>query len=954
VGTLRQRIANGDDAAGLELLNELADRARKSQKSEQTSFKAGDGSIVAVSGPFDLSGAERLTYLDPEEGSSRQLWIVRRPDGSELLGAALLVGDDENAAWYQQLIATAAPVNTLRHVLMFGLTAAPSQVPASNELVAASRAREKLVVIGNGMAGMRTVEELLAMVPDAYDITVFGAEPYGNYNRILLSPMLAGEKSLGDIMLNDDAWYAENGIHLHKGKEVVRIDRRRRCVVSTDGTEASYDRLLMATGSVPFMLPIPGKDLDGVVTFRDIHDVDRMLDAACHHDRAVVIGGGLLGLEAANGLMKNGMVVTVIHLMGTLMERQLDAAAGTMLRKSLEARGLICLTEAKTKEIVGKNGSVVAVRLNDGHEIPADLVVMAVGIKPNIALAQASGLYCKRGIVVDDTMLTYDPRIYAVGECVEHRGQTYGLVAPLFEQAKIAANHLARKAWAAYRGSLTSTKLKVTGIDLFSAGDFSGGTGTEDLLLTDTKSGIYKRIVLKDDRIVGAVLYGDTVDGSWYFQHMRDGTNIADMRRELLIGQAHLGDSGRGGVKAVASLPDKAEICGCNGVCKGTITKAITEKGLFTLDDVRAHTKASSSCGSCTGLVEQLLASVLGSDYSTTPKEKPMCGCTDHSHDTVRRTILENNLKSIPAVMHFLEWKTPNGCHSCRPALNYYLLCAWPGEYVDDKQSRFINERAHANIQKDGTYSVVPRMWGGLTNVKELRAIADVAEKYLIPTVKITGGQRIDLLGVKKEQLQDVWRDLNKGGLVSGHAYGKALRTVKTCVGSEWCRFGVQDSTGLGVKLEKMCWGSWTPHKVKMAVSGCPRNCAEATIKDFGVVCVDSGYELHVGGNGGVKIRATDLLVKVATEAEVLEYSGAYLQLYREEARYLERTAPWLERVGLTYVKKRLIEDVQGRAALYERFIYAQSFAQKDPWAERVSERSHDHEFRPVKELLMS
>jgi nitrite reductase (NADH) large subunit len=953
--TLQHRIASGDQTAGRELLDRLSVLARKKQRPERMRFTVAGRAGMAVCGLYDLSGADHLTYEDPEEGHARQLWIVRRADGAEVLGAALLIGDDDNAAWYRQLIETAAAVNTLRPVLMFGPTAAPPQAPVNPNVAASvSHAREKLVVIGNGMAGMRTVEELLAIAPNAYDITVFGAEPYGNYNRILLSPVLAGEKSLGDIMLNDDAWYVENGVSLHKGKEAVRIDRRRRCVVAADGTEAPYDRLLIATGSVPFMLPIPGKDLDGVVTFRDIHDVDCMLEAARHHDRAVVIGGGLLGLEAANGLMKNGMTVTVIHLMDTLMERQLDAAAGTMLRKSLEARGLVCLTEAKTKEVVGNNGRVVAVRLEDGRELAADLVVMAVGIKPNIALAQASGLYCKRGIVVDDTMLTYDPRTYAVGECVEHRGQTYGLVAPLFEQAKIAANHLARKAWAAYRGSLTSTKLKVTGIDLFSAGDFSGGADTEDLLLTDTKSGIYKRIVLKGDRIVGAVLYGDTVDGSWYFQHMRDGTNISDMRRELLIGQARLGDSGRGGATAVAALPDKAEICGCNGVCKGTITKAIAEKGLFTLEDVRAHTKASSSCGSCTGLVEQLLASVLGSDYSTTPKEKPMCGCTDHSHDAVRRTILENDLKSIPAVMHFLEWKTPNGCHSCRPALNYYLLCAWPGEYVDDKQSRYINERAHANIQKDGSYSVVPRMWGGLTNVKELRAIADAAEKYRIPTVKITGAQRIDLLGVKKEQLQDVWRDLNQAGMVSGHAYGKALRTVKTCVGSEWCRFGVQDSTGLGVKLEKMCWGSWTPHKVKLAVSGCPRNCAEATIKDFGVVCVDSGYELHVGGNGGVKIRATDLLVKVATEAEVLEYCGAYLQLYREEARYLERTAPWLERVGLTYVKKRLVEDLQGRVALNERFLSAQSFAQKDPWAERVNERSHDHEFHPVKELLLS
>jgi len=950
---LEERLVCGDEAAARELLERLAERARRTQRPARSGSTA--AKFFAICGPEGADGAERLSYQNPQQGVSRQLWVARRADGTEHLVAALLHGDDENVDWYARLVESRAPVNALRSVLMFGQVAAPSlAAPQALAAFAAPARREKLVVIGNGMAGMRTVEELLALAPDLYDITVFGAEPHGNYNRILLSPVLAGEKSFNEIMLNDDAWYAANGIVLHKGRKIVRIDRRRRCVIAEDGGDTVYDRLLIATGSIPIILPIPGAELAGVMTFRDIDDVERMLEAACHYERAVVIGGGLLGLEAANGLMKNGMAVTVVHLMDTLMERQLDATAGAMLRRSLEARGLVCLTAASTARIIGKNGRVVAIELADGRTIPADLVVMAVGIRPNVALAQASGLYCRRGIVVDDTMMTYDPRIYAVGECVEHRGQTYGLVAPLFEQAKIAANHLARRGWAAYRGSLTAVKLKVTGVDLFSAGDFIGGDGTETLLLTDTKAGVYKKIVLQGDRIVGAVLYGDTIDGSWYFQHMRDGTNVADLRRELLFGQGRIGDAGRGGASAVAALPDKAEICGCNGVCKGAITKVIVEKRLFTLEEVRAHTKASSSCGSCTGLVEQLLACVLGSDYSTTSKEKPMCGCTDHAHDTVRRAIRENALKSIPAVMHFLEWKTPNGCHSCRPALNYYLLCEWPGEYADDRQSRFINERAHANIQKDGTYSVVPRMWGGLTNASELRAIADVAEKYQIPTVKLTGGQRIDLLGVRKEQLQDVWRDLGAAGLVSGHAYGKALRTVKTCVGSEWCRFGTQDSTGLGVKIEKMCWGAWTPHKVKLGVSGCPRNCAEATIKDFGVVCVESGYELHIGGNGGVKVRGTDLLAKVASEQEVLEYCGAFLQLYREEARYLERTALWLERVGLSYVKQRLVDDAPGRRALRERFLYAQRFAQEDPWAERVRERAHDSEYRPLRELALS
>ena len=808
--------------------------------------------------------------------------------------------------------------------------------------------KERLVVIGNGMAGVRTVEELLKLEgASRYAITIIGDEPYGNYNRILLSPVLAGENTIDDIILNTPEWYEENGIELIAGVAATGIDRAAREVELADGRRVPYDRLVIATGSRPFILPVPGNDLEGVIGFRDIADVETMIEAAKKYRHAVVIGGGLLGLEAANGLMKNGMDVTVVHLMDTLMERQLDRTAGEMLRRSLEERGMKFVMPAETTELVDDgSGRVKALRTKDGQEIPADLVVMAAGIKPNITLAKEAGIHCERGIVVNDYMMTYDPRIYAVGECVQHRGVTYGLVAPLYEQARVLANHLGGRGWMTYEGSVTSTKLKVTGIDLFSAGDFLGRPGCDEIVMHDPAGGTYKKLVLNGNRLAGAVLYGDTVDGSWYFQLIREETDISDIRGRLILGQAHLGDSGHGGDSA-ADMPDSMEVCGCNGVTKGEIVTAIKEQGLFTLEDVRAVTKASASCGSCTGLVEQILASVLGGDYSATPSEKPMCGCTDYTHDQVRNAIRENGLKSIPEVMRFLEWRNPDGCASCRPALNYYLLCQWPGEYEDERASRFVNERLHGNIQKDGTYSVVPRMWGGLTTPKELRAIADVVEKYDIPEVKVTGGQRIDLFGVKKEDLPAVWRDLNAAGMVSGHAYGKALRTVKTCAGANWCRFGTQDSTGLGVKLEKMTWGSWMPHKFKFGVSGCPRNCAEATIKDFGVVCVDSGYELHVGGNGGIKVRVTDLIAKVETEEEVLEWAGAFIQLYREEARYLERTAPWIERVGLAHVKERL-EDEKERKALYDRFLFSQQFAQKDPWAELAE---HEEEFRPVAEI---
>ncbi len=803
-------------------------------------------------------------------------------------------------------------------------------------------AKLKLVMVGNGMAGVRTLEELLKLSPELYDITVFGAEPHANYNRILLSPVLAGEQTVQDIMLNDVDWYREHDIMLHLNKKVVGINRRERYVTAEDGTIASYDKLILATGSNAFILPVPGADLPGVIGYRDIADTDAMIAAARVYRHAVVIGGGLLGLEAANGLKLRGMEVTVVHINEWLMERQLDRPAAKLLQKNLEAKGLEFLLQKQTAELVqGESGRVCAVRFKDGDIIPADLVVMAVGIRPNVALAESAGIYCNRGIVVSDTMQTFDPRIYAVGECVNHRGIAYGLVAPLFDMAKVAANHLAEFGIARYLGSAISTKLKVTGIDLFSAGNFVGGDEYEEILLSDPVGGVYKKIVIKDNQIAGAVMYGDTVDGAWYFQMLRDGRDISDIRDHLMFGQSHVGDLGHQGQNRAAAMTDEMEVCGCNGVCKGSIVKAIKEKGLFTLEDVRKHTKASSSCGSCTGLVEQLLASVLGGDYSQAPKTKAICGCVDHTHADVRAAIRERHLLSIPEVMTALEWRTPNGCSSCRPALNYYLISTWPGEAKDDPQSRFINERAHANIQKDGTYSVIPRMWGGQTTSSELRRIASVVDKYAIPTVKVTGGQRIDLLGVKKADLPAVWADLD---MPSGHAYGKALRTVKTCVGSEWCRFGTQDSTKLGIELEKALWKMWAPHKVKLAVSGCPRNCAEVAIKDVGIIGVDSGWEIYIAGNGGIKTEVAHFFIKLKTADEVMEYTAAFLQLYREEGFYLERTVHYLARVGMDYIKQRVLEDHAGRVALHERMIFALQVEQ-DPWLERTQRGVEKHEF---------
>ncbi len=812
------------------------------------------------------------------------------------------------------------------------------------------KTKMKLVMVGNGMAGVRALEELLKLAPDLYDITVFGAEPHPNYNRILLSPVLAGEQTLDEIVLNDWAWYKDNGITLHAGVKVTQVDRVHRTVTGSNDrgetVQAGYDRLILATGSNPFILPLPGHDLPGVLAYRDIADTQAMIVAAATYKHAVVIGGGLLGLEAANGLMKRGMQVTVVHVGEWLMERQLDKVAGQMLQASLEARGMQFRMSAQTSALVaGDSGRVAKVEFKDGSHVPADLVVMAVGIRPNTQLAESMGLHVNRGIVVTDTLQTVtDPRVWAVGECAAHRGIAYGLVAPLFEQGKVLANHLAEFGIARYLGSQTSTKLKVTGIDLFSAGEFMGGEGTDEIVMSDPAGGVYKRLVLKDDKLVGACLYGDTVDGSWYFKLLREGRSVADIRDKLMFGESNIGDVGHQGQSKAAAMADSDEVCGCNGVTKGAICKAIKDKGLFTLDEVRKQTKASASCGSCTGLVEQILMFTAGGDYSATPKMKPICGCTSHGHQAVRDAIKAHKLLTTGSVFRFLEWRTPNGCASCRPAVNYYLISTWPKEAQDDPQSRFINERSHANIQKDGTYSVIPRMWGGETTADELRRIADVVDKYKIPTVKVTGGQRIDLLGVKKEDLVNVWKDI---GMPCGHAYAKALRTVKTCVGSEWCRMGTQDSTQMGKDLEKAMWRMYAPHKVKFAVSGCPRNCAEAGIKDVGIIGVDSGWEMYIGGNGGIKTEVAEFLVKLKTAEEVLEYTGAFMQLYREEGWYLERTVHYLHRVGMEHIKKKVLEDEANRKALWARLQHALD-GEPDPWFEFDKAHVDTRQFEPL------
>ncbi|KPA23583.1 Nitrite reductase (NAD(P)H) [Shimia sp. SK013] len=805
---------------------------------------------------------------------------------------------------------------------------------------------QKLIIIGAGMAAGRALEHLFEAAPDAYDVTLFNAEPRGTYNRIMLSPVLSGDKAFEDIITHPAEWYEEHGVACRFGQKVANIDRAAKTVTSDNDDVLAYDKLIIATGSNPFIIPLPGHDLDGVIAYRDLEDTNAMIALGDKPDaKAVVIGGGLLGLEAAAGLALRGVDVTVVHIMGHLMERQLDEAAGYLLRKALVDKGITVKCSANSKEILGENGKVKALLLDDGTELPCDLLVMAVGIRPSVGLAAEAGLATGRGIHVDDQMVTSDENILSLGECVEHNGDIFGLVAPIFDQAKVIAKTLAGEQ-AAFSNKEVATKLKVTGCDLFSAGDFADAEGREDIVFRDPARGVYKRLVIEDNRIVGAVMYGDTADGNWFFGLIKDREDISEMRDTLIFGPAYQGGSPLDPMAAVAALPDDTEICGCNGISKAQIIAAINN-GAHTLDAVKSTSKAGSSCGSCVGLVGDLLGFTLGDEFKM-PEKEVVCKCTDLSHDDVRKLIVAKELKSIPQAMQELDWKTTCGCHVCRPALNYYMVCAWPGAYEDDGKSRFINERVHANIQKDGTYSVVPRMLGGITTPNELRAIADAADKFDVPTVKVTGGQRIDLLGVKKDDLPAIWYDLGKAGMISGQAYAKGLRTVKTCVGSDHCRFGTQDSTGLGIQIEEAMWGAWSPHKFKLAVSGCPRNCAEATCKDLGIICVDSGYQILVGGAAGLDLRETDLLVQVATEEEAIEVSCAFYQLYREGAQYLHRPYKWIAKVGLDWVKEQVVDDLENRKALAERFHYSQKFYQIDPWAERAKQGVDAHEFAPI------
>jgi nitrite reductase (NADH) large subunit len=797
--------------------------------------------------------------------------------------------------------------------------------------------KERLVVVGNGMAGVACVEQILKHAPK-FEITIFGDETHVNYNRILLSSVLAGERSADEITLNTLDWYQKNKIDLRLGVHITDVDANAKTVTGDDGSITRFDKLLLATGSSPLIPSIGDVKKDGVFVFRNLDDTRALLERCRPGLKAVVIGGGLLGLEAARGLQVQGCDVTVVHLMDWLMERQLDSTGGSYLAAKMNQIGVTVLLGLSTTKILG-NGRVKGVEFKGGGNIPAELVVIAAGIRPNVTLGEKAGLEIKRGIVVNDYLETSHPDVYAIGECVQHKGVCYGLVGPLLEQGKVLAATITGNKGPKYEGSVSAAKLKIMGVDVFSAGEVVDKLdGSEVFRYEDASMGVYKRLTLKNNKLTGVILVGETEDSHRYIEWLRASTDLRTVRRQVLFPAARE-DAGLD----VAQIPDSETICGCMGVTKGSLVAAIHEKGINTLAQLKECTRASTGCGSCSRLCQLLLQAVVP-DFQEETK-KTLCKCIPFAEDNLREIFRSQRLRSVQEVLEI--YGNGHGCEVCKPALSYMLDMIWCGDHVEDRSARFINDRVHANIQKDGTFSVIPRMRGGVTSPAELRRIADVAEKYQVRMVKVTGSQRIDLLGVQRSDLPKIWADL---GMPSGQAYTKGVRMVKTCVGTDFCRFGVQDSTKVGIELERRLENLYTPHKVKMGAVGCPRNCAEATVKDIGLVGQEGSWQVVIGGAAGKRVRKADLLVTVETSEEALESAELFFQYYRENANYLERTYDFVERVGIERIRKETVYAVEAtKHRLLERLHKAKAFSQ-DAWLERDEPR-HPTQFIQIERL---
>ncbi len=793
--------------------------------------------------------------------------------------------------------------------------------------------RKNLVVIGNGMAGVRAVEEILVRGgADQFNITILGEEPYGNYNRILLSNVLNGSQQESEIFLNPLEWYAENGITLHVGVLAESILRKSKCVLGCDGTIEPYDNLIVATGSRSYIPPIDGLILPdgqykpGVFVFRTLDDCREIADYARNRGRAAVIGGGLLGLEAARGLQNFGIEVDVIHRGPYLMGQQLDAGAGAILKASIEKLGIRVHLLKNTTSVFGED-HVTGIVFEDGESFDYEMVVIATGITPNAEIGARCGLTVKRAIVVDNHMRSIDDSdIYVVGECAQHGDRVYGLVAPLWEQAKILADHITgHNPDAAYLGSKVATKLKVMGIEMASLGITEPEDERDEIVqFTEPRRGTYKKLIIRDGRLMGAILLGDITKAAYLTQAFDRETPLPEDRLALLF------DIGAPAKQvSLAELPHDAQLCNCNGVSKGTILNCIKD-GRRSVKAVMEATRAGMGCGSCKSTVADLVAWACGGETDEDPSQHYYVPGVPLTKPELIRACREQNLRSVSAVFQALAGGKEDA--ASKPGLASLLNTIWAGDYEDERDARFINDRVHANIQKDGTFSVVPQIPGGVTNPVQLRRIADVAEKYHVPLVKLTGGQRIDLLGIRKDDLPDVWRDLD---MPSGYAYAKRYRTCKSCVGTDFCRFGVGDSTSLAIRIEQHFQGLDCPAKLKLATAGCPRNCSEAMVKDAGAVAIEGGkWEIYVGGAAGAHVRKGDLLCVVDSHDAVIQYIGRFIQYYRENAKYLERTYGFVQRIGIDKIRAVVVNDSDGIGARLDEELNSSIGAYRDPWKE--------------------
>ena len=776
----------------------------------------------------------------------------------------------------------------------------------------------KLVVVGNGPVGHNFLEYLVESgQSENYQVTVFGEEPIPAYDRVHLTAWFKN-KSVEDINMVHDDFYPHNNFTLHTGDKVTQIDRFKKVVVSESGLEVNYDKIILATGSFPFVPPVPGHQRDNVFVYRTIEDLEKITAAAKTGKVGAVIGGGLLGLEAAKALMDLDLQTHVIEFAPRLMAVQVDDGGGKMLSKKIQDLGVSVHTQKNTQNITDGDTAFHKMSFADGEELETDIIVFSAGIRPRDELARQAGLGmgARGGVVINNNCLTSDPDIYAIGEVALWDNKIYGLIAPGNAMAHAAVDHLTDTGTSEFTGADMSTKLKLMGVDVASIGDAHGTTpNCRSYTYVNDREEVYKKIVVSEDDklLLGAVLIGDAAEYGSLLQFMLNKMELPSEPEGLILPSLDGSSSGIG----VDALPDSAQLCSCLNVTKGDIIDAV-EAGACDMAAIKSCTKAATGCGGCTALVTQVLNCELekqGVEVNT-----DLCEHFAYTRQDLYNIIRVEKIKTFAELLE--KHGTGLGCDICKPTAANILASCWNDHVFDNKLQGLqdTNDYFMGNMQKDGTYSVVPRVAGGEITPEKLIVLGEVAKKYNLYT-KITGGQRVDLFGARSEQLPDIWRELVDAGFETGHAYGKSLRTVKSCVGSTWCRYGVQDSMALSILLENRYKGLRSPHKLKMAVSGCTRECAEAQSKDVGIIATENGWNMYVCGNGGMKPRHADLFASDLSDVDLIKYIDRFYMFYIRTADRLQRTSVWMDNMegGLEYLKSVIIDDKLGLAAELEQ-----------------------------------